>query len=91
VFGKKSFSDGISATSAFINDALVGDLTARSSYDTFAGLMVGASHSTKDPARDGVKFVRIGGTDTDPLKDQGSFVKQVGVVPSKNIKVAVFG
>lgn len=54
---------------ARVDDALVGDLTARSSYDTFAGLMVGVSHSEKDPARDGVSFVRMGGTDTDPLED----------------------
>lgn len=49
------------------DDALIGDLTARSSYDTFAGLMVGVSHSEKDPAKNGISFIRMGGFDTDPL------------------------
>ena len=76
---------------ARVDDALVGDLTARSEYDTFAGLMVGTSHSEKDPARDGISFVRMGGTDTDPLEKQGEFVKQVGIIPTKDISVGVFG
>lgn len=54
-------------TYARADDALVGDLTVKPAYDTFAGLMVGTSHSEKDPARDGISFVRMGGTDTDPL------------------------
>lgn len=96
IFNDKLLAREFAASSAYmsyarVDDALVGDLTARSSYDTFAGLMVGVSHSEKDPARDGVSFVRMGGTDTDPLEDQGSFVKQVGIVPTKDIKVGVFG
>ena len=99
--GNKTFNDTLSAgelstTSACmsyarVDDALIGDLTVRSEYDTFAGLMVGTSHSEKDPARDGISFVRMGGTDTDPLEKQGTFVKQVGTIPTKDIKVGVFG
>ena len=101
VNGNKLFNDKLtavelSATSAYISydradDALIGDLTARSSYDTFAGLMVGVSHSEKDPAKNGISFIRMGGSDTDPLSAQGTFVKQVGIVPTKDIKVGVFG
>ena len=99
--GNKIFDDALSAgelstVSACISyaradDALVGDLMARSSYDTFAGLMVGVSHSEKDPAKDGISFIRMGGSDTDPLGYQGTFVKQVGIVPTKDIKVGIFG
>ena len=101
VNGNKLFNDKLtavelSATSAYISydradDALIGDLTARSSYDTFAGLMVGVSHSEKDPAKNGISFIRMGGSDTDPLSAQGTFVKQVGIIPTKDIKVGVFG
>ena len=101
VHGNKLFNDKLTAvelssTSACMSyaradDALIGDLTVRPAYDTFAGLMVGTSHSEKDPARDGISFVRMGGTDTDPLEKQGTFVEQVGTIPTKDIKVGVFG
>lgn len=90
--GKKTFEDMIDAKGGIqTENVLAGQATIRTNYDTFNGLMVGASHSEKDPAKDGIVFIRTGGTDTDPLRDQGSFVKCVGKLHTKDVKVGVYG
>lgn len=92
LYGKNAFKSVVEAENGVsASGLLAGNVTIRQTYDTFGGLMAGMSHSDKDKAVDGIAFTRIGGTDTDPLKDQGTFVKCVGKVHTKDVKVGVYG